>query len=61
MINEKCGICKSDKDMTPIDSSNNIILYGCECGNVKDIGIRVEDKLFIDYTKNGEPEHDDLQ
>lgn len=60
MINEKCGICKSDKNMTPIDSTNDIILYGCVCGNVKDIGIRIEDKLFTDYYKDGEPEHFDL-
>jgi hypothetical protein len=61
MINEKCGICKTDKNMTPIESTKDIILYGCgECGNVKDIGARSEDKLHIDYVKDGEPEHVDL-
>ena len=61
MISEKCGTCSSDTDMKEIDSTNNIILLGCGyCGNVKDYGIRFEDQLYQNYTKDGEPEHFNL-
>ncbi len=51
-------MCNSDADMKEIDSTNDIVLAGCgNCGNVKDIGIRIEDQLFKNYQEDGEPEH----
>lgn len=62
MSDEICGICKCPEPMKKIQSKKGFQLYKCrKCGSVKDLGLRVEDKLHKEYEEKGEPEHSSIQ
>lgn len=61
MKSEICGICKDKKPMRKIQSKKGYELYKCiYCGNVKDLGMRIEDENHTNYLLKGEPEHFDI-